>query len=256
MKTLKLALLATVIAATPMAAFAQDVGATIFGNDGNPIGTVEQADDKIVVIDTGKHKAPVGANMIYESEAGPSLNTTKAQIEAMIDKQVAEAATKRDAALVEGAAVMSVNGNPTGTLKSVDMASDAIILESPTGLVGLEGTFRRQSARSADRAVHARTNRHHSRKRHRWRPAERSNAYALVGVAIGPRMLSRRPRPFCQSKRLFLGKPCGGIRPAAPRATFHCQMSVSVRVRSPPPIGQLSPSSSTKVIASAMPPSR
>ena len=138
MRTLKLALLATVIAATPMAAFAQDVGATIFGNDGNPIGTVEQADDKIVVIDTGKHKAPVGANMIYQTEAGPSLNTTKAQIEAIIDKQVAEAATKRDAALVEGAAVMSVNGNPTGKLKSVDMASDAIILESPTGLVALK----------------------------------------------------------------------------------------------------------------------
>jgi hypothetical protein len=138
MRTLKLALLATVIAATPMAAFAQDVGATIYGNDGNPIGTVEQANDQVVVIDTGKHKAPVGANMIYESEAGPSVNTTKAQIEAMIDKQLADAATKRDAALVEGAAVVSVNGNPAGKLKSVDMANDAIILQSPTGLVAMK----------------------------------------------------------------------------------------------------------------------
>ena len=138
MKTPKLALLAAAIAAAPMAAFAQDVGATIYGNDGNPIGTVEQKNGQVVVIDTGKHKAPVAADMIYESEAGPSLNTTKAQVEAMIDKQLAEASTKRDAALVEGAAVMSVNGNPAGTLKSVDMASNAIVLDSPNGLVALK----------------------------------------------------------------------------------------------------------------------
>ncbi len=58
MKTLKLALLAGALAVTPAAAFAQDVGATIYGNDGNAVGTVTEVNDQVVVIDTGKHKAP------------------------------------------------------------------------------------------------------------------------------------------------------------------------------------------------------
>lgn len=143
MNSVKLALIAAAIAATPTAAFAQDVGETIFGNDGNPIGTVDkvfppdesQGIEKIVVINTGKHKAPVPANLLYKAEAGQTVNATKGQIEAMMDQQVAEAAAKLDAALVVNAAVLSVNGNPAGTLTSVDTVKDAFILESPEGSV-------------------------------------------------------------------------------------------------------------------------
>lgn len=138
MKITKLALIATLLAATPAMAAAQDVGATVYGNDGNAIGTVENVADGIVLIDTGKHKAPIPADLIGTGETGPSINATKDQIDAMMDAQVAEATAKRDAALVAGAAVLSANGNPAGTLTEVDLAADAIILESPDGPVALK----------------------------------------------------------------------------------------------------------------------
>lgn len=138
MKSVKLGLFATLLAATAVAAQAQDVGATVFGNDGNPIGTVESNADGIVLIDTGKHKAPIPTDLIGEGETGPSINATKEQIDAMMDAQVAEANAARDAALVAGAAVLSANGNPAGTLTEVDLDADAIILESPDGPVALK----------------------------------------------------------------------------------------------------------------------
>jgi hypothetical protein len=141
MNTVKRAMLAAVLAASPAlipAAQAQDVGATVYGNDGNPIGTVESVADGIVTIDTGKHKAPIPADLIGAGATGPSINATKGQIDEMMDAQVAEAVARRDAALVAGAAVISANGNPAGTLKEVDLAADAIILESPEGPVALK----------------------------------------------------------------------------------------------------------------------
>lgn len=138
MKSLKLALLATALAATPSLAVAQDVGATIFGNDGNPVGTVEQKSDDVLVIDTGKHKAPIPASLVFEGEAGPAVNATREQIDTMMDQRVAEQDSKRDTALVEGAAVMSVNGNPAGTLTSVNLEADTIVLESEQGPVMLK----------------------------------------------------------------------------------------------------------------------
>lgn len=138
MKSVKLALFATLLATTGVAAQAQDVGATVYGNDGNPIGTIESNADGVILVDTGKHKAPIPADLIGEGETGPSINATKEQINAMMDAQVAEANAKRDAALVEGAPVMSANGNPAGTIASIDTAMDAIILESPDGPVALK----------------------------------------------------------------------------------------------------------------------
>ena len=141
MKPVKLALLATLLAATPAMASAQDVGATIYGNDGNPVGTVEQVTDQVIVIDTGKHKAPVPPSLIFEGDTGPTVNATKDQVDAMMDQKVAEANAKRDAALVQGAAVVSINGNPAGTLGKVDLVADVITLDSPDGPIILKKEY-------------------------------------------------------------------------------------------------------------------
>lgn len=138
MKFVKLALLVSALAATPMVANAQEVGATVYGNDGNPVGTIESVADGVVTVDTGKHKAPIPANLIGSGETGPSINATKAQVDSMMDQQVAEANAKRDAALVAGAPVLSANGNPAGTLVEVDLEADAFVLESPDGPVALK----------------------------------------------------------------------------------------------------------------------
>ena len=138
MKFVKLAVLATAIAATPIAANAQDAGTTVYGNDDAPIGTVESNADGIVTVDTGTHKAPLPANLLAEREIGWTVNATKAQIDGMMAAQVADANAKRDAALVAGAAVNSADGAPAGSLTEVDLAADAIVLESANGPVALK----------------------------------------------------------------------------------------------------------------------
>ncbi len=138
MKFVKLAVLATAIAATPIAANAQDAGTTVYGNDDAPIGTVESNADGIVTVDTGTHKAPLPANLLAEREIGWTVNATKAQIDGMMAAQVTEANAKRDAALVVGAAVNSADGSAAGSLTEVDLAGDAIVLESANGPVALK----------------------------------------------------------------------------------------------------------------------
>lgn len=134
MKTLKLALLAGALAVTPAAAFAQDVGATIYGNDGNAVGTVTEVNDQVVVIDTGKHKAPVPVSMVFDGDKGKSVNATKDQVDTMMDQRIAQADAERDAKLVQGAAVISSGGK----LGTVDLAADTIILEAEAGALKMK----------------------------------------------------------------------------------------------------------------------
>jgi len=134
----KLAILATAIAATPIAASAQEAGQTVYGNDGNPIGTVESVAGEVATVNTGKHMAPLPLNLFGTSEAGPTLNITAQQLNDMLDAQAAEAAAKLDAALVEGAAVTSADSLAAGTVQSVDAEADVIVVERETGLVSMK----------------------------------------------------------------------------------------------------------------------
>jgi hypothetical protein len=133
----KMALFAAAITATPIAASAQDAGATVFGNDDAPIGTVESNDGATVVVDTGKHKAPLPANLLAEREGKWTVNATQGQINGMMDQQVAQAAAARDAALVEGAAVMSADGQAAGSIYTID-SEDTVIIKSQGGIVTLK----------------------------------------------------------------------------------------------------------------------
>jgi sporulation protein YlmC with PRC-barrel domain len=138
MKTLKLALLAGALAVTPSAAFAQDLGTTIYGNDGNTVGTVTEVNDQVVVIDTGKHKAPVPVSMVFDGDKGKSVNATKDQVDTMMDQRIAQANAERDAALVQGAAVVSAGGRQVGKLTDVNLAADTIMLETADGLLRMK----------------------------------------------------------------------------------------------------------------------
>ena len=140
MKFAKLAILATApaiaLAVPPIAASAQDVGATVFGNDDAPVGTVEANADGIVTVNTGKHKAPLPANLLAEREGKWTVNATQAQIDGMMDAQVAQANAARDAALVEGAAVVSADGSPSGMIYTID-SEDVVIVKNDAGIVTL-----------------------------------------------------------------------------------------------------------------------
>lgn len=138
MKFAKLALIATAVAAAPVAANAQDVGTTIFSQEETPteVGTVVSNDGATVLVDTGKHQAPLPANYFAEREGNWTINATKGQIDSMMDAQVAAANQARDAALVEGAAVVSADGLPAGTVYTID-SEDTVIVQNEMGIVTL-----------------------------------------------------------------------------------------------------------------------
>lgn len=119
-------------------AFAQDVavGATVYGPEGNAVGTIETVADGVVTLDTGAHKAPLPANAFGKGDKGPTITVTKAQLDGMIEQQLAAAAAQRDAALVAGAAVASAKGAPLGSVTSVD--GDAVVVETADGPVELK----------------------------------------------------------------------------------------------------------------------
>jgi hypothetical protein len=119
-------------------AFAQDVavGATVYGPEGNVVGTVESIADGVVTLDTGAHKAPLPANAFGKGDKGPTITVTKAQLDDMVEQQLAAAAAKRDAALVEGAAVATADGQALGTVKSID--GDSVVVERSAGPVELK----------------------------------------------------------------------------------------------------------------------
>lgn len=143
MKFAKLAILATALAATPIAASAQDVGATVYGNDGNPIGTIDSNDGTNAVVNTGKYTAALPVSAFGTSENGPTLNITKAQIEeqlaaaqaqqkaAMAEAQAAaeaEAAAALAAALVVGAPVITADRQALGMVEEI--AGENVIIKS------------------------------------------------------------------------------------------------------------------------------
>ena len=122
MKFSKMALTAVAALGLATAAQAQGVavGATVYGPEGQPVGTIETVADGVVTVDTGKHKAPLPTNAFGQGEQGPTITVTKAQLDAMLDERVAAANAKRDAALIATAAVVGAANQPVGVVKSVN----------------------------------------------------------------------------------------------------------------------------------------
>ena len=158
MKFAKMAALATVFAATPMAANAQDAGTTVYGNDDAPIGTVLSNDGTTAVVDTGKHEAPLPANLLAEREGKWTVNATKAQINGMMDQQMAqaeaaaeaqaaaaaEAAAEQEAklaaALEVGTPVITADAQPLGTISDF-VDANVVVTNEEVGLVTLPRDF-------------------------------------------------------------------------------------------------------------------
>ncbi len=155
MKFAKLAILAGSMAVTPFAANAQDVGATVFGNDDAPVGTVESNDGTTVMVNTGKHVAPLPANLLAEREGKWTVNATQGQINGMMDQQVAqqqaaaaeaqaaaaaEAAAKLEAALVVGAPVITNDAQSLGTVSELQ-AENVVVTNDTAGLITLPRNF-------------------------------------------------------------------------------------------------------------------
>jgi len=121
MKFTKLAVAAALLAATPALANGQVVaGATVYGPQGNEVGTIVTVENGQAVLDTGKHKVPLGVEMYGQGANGPTITVTKDQLNGIVDAQLAEAVAKRDAALTVGAETMAADHAALGTILEID----------------------------------------------------------------------------------------------------------------------------------------
>ena len=124
MKFPRIAALATIAAlAAPAAALAQDAslvaGATVFGPQGNEVGTIEKVDNGNVVINTGEHSATLAGNAFAAGDKGPTIALTKVQLNEAIEASMVKQDAALDAALVAGTPLRSSDGMAMGTVKSV-----------------------------------------------------------------------------------------------------------------------------------------
>ena len=135
MKFAKIAILASALAATPVAVSAQEVGSTVYGNDGQAIGTIESNDGTNAVLVVGEFKAPLPVSIFGEGENGPTLNATRDAVYGQLkaaDEQAkaaaaeaqaaaaAEAAAKLEAALVVGAPVTTADSQSLGLVDEIN----------------------------------------------------------------------------------------------------------------------------------------
>ena len=121
MKFVKIAAAAVALAATP--ALANDqvvVGAVVTGPEGNEVGKIVTVANGQAILDTGTHKVPLGIAMYGVGETGPTVTVTKAQLNGIVDQQIAAAAEARDAALTVGATAMDAEHAPLGTVIEID----------------------------------------------------------------------------------------------------------------------------------------
>ena len=116
-------------ARAPAASVELTQGQTVMGNDGMPIGTVMQVTPDAVVVDTGTNQIPLPSNAFAAGESGPTLNITKAELDASYNEQMAAAMAQLDQKLVAGTPVMTADSQPLGTVDSVNGQDVVLAME-------------------------------------------------------------------------------------------------------------------------------
>lgn len=112
-------------------------GATVYGPDGQPVGTIDSINGQNAVLNTGTLTATLPFSAFGTSDKGPTITLAKADLEAAITAANQKAAADLAAALVTGAEVYSVDGQLVGPIKSIDDAG-LIVVEYSAGPVSLK----------------------------------------------------------------------------------------------------------------------
>jgi hypothetical protein len=118
-------------AAAPAASAEVAAGTQIYGSDGAAIGTVARVEGDVALVTVGERTIPIPATAIAAGEAGPTVNITRTALVTQFDQQMAQMDAQLEAALVEGAAVQTADGQPLGTIQSRE--ADAIIVAGTAG---------------------------------------------------------------------------------------------------------------------------
>jgi hypothetical protein len=110
---------------------APTAGTVVYDPQGAEIGKVESVGSGGIVVDTGTAKATLPQSAFGTSAKGPTLNTTKAQLEALVAASVAKTEATLASALVPGAEVHGKAGAVIGTVKQVE--GEQVIVDRTAG---------------------------------------------------------------------------------------------------------------------------
>jgi len=129
----------TTAPATPATAAAQvKAGATVFEPSGAQVGTVDQVNGNVVIVNTGTNKVGVPLGNFAAGPNGPLLGNSKAQLDAAAEQSKAQAKAQLQALLVAGTPVHGTSGAVLGTVKAandqlVTVATDKGEVRLPAG---------------------------------------------------------------------------------------------------------------------------
>lgn len=125
--------------ASSSAAASLTVGAKVFDPQGAEVGTIESVSGGNVVINTGTNRATLASNSFGTSAKGPTLNTTRAELDQAVVAASAQANTATKAALVAGAEVRGKAGEVVGKVKEIQ--GDNVVLDRDAGPVALTSQY-------------------------------------------------------------------------------------------------------------------
>lgn len=127
------------------AAMAQDAastaevaaGLTIYGPQGNEVGTIESVTDGVATLDTGKHKIGLPLDRFGKNAEGQTtIAVGRDQLDTMVDEQLAKAAAELEAVLVAGTPVVDVNGTALGSVSAIE--GEDVTVETEWGAFALK----------------------------------------------------------------------------------------------------------------------
>ena len=127
------------------AALAQDAapavevsaGTTVYGPEGNEVGTIESVADGVATFNTGTHKVSLPVDRFgRNAENQTTIAATRDALNKMVEDQLAEAAAQLEAALVVGAPVVDVNGVSLGSVGKVE--GEDVTVETEWGAFALK----------------------------------------------------------------------------------------------------------------------
>ena len=111
-------------------------GTTVHDSEGQPIGPIASVEGGNVVVTVGDKPAALPATSFMQTDKGPAITLTLAQLNAALEQQNAALDAQLTAALQPGADIKGVNGNSVvGKLKSAD--AEGVVVASAQGDVRL-----------------------------------------------------------------------------------------------------------------------
>ena len=136
-------------------------GATVYGPDGNEVGTVDKVSGTTAIVNTGKHSAALPTSAFGKNDKGLLVSMSKDQLDAAVEAAEAKASGALDTALVAGATVHSSDGQPMGTVKAIspegvvtiDNAGSVFSLKKDAFTTDAQGLALRATKAAVDEAV-------------------------------------------------------------------------------------------------------